>query len=61
LEEVAQVTTETVLVYFLCSIMPDNKKTSILIIYTGVPLACTGSGNGALKLFRFDNILEERA
>jgi L-asparaginase len=40
--------------------MPDNKKTSILIIYTGGTIGMVqDQETGALKPFRFDNILEE--
>lgn len=40
--------------------MPDHKKTSILIIYTGGTIGMVqDQETGALKPFRFDNILEE--
>jgi len=40
--------------------MPDQKKTSILIIYTGGTIGMVqDQETGALKPFRFDNILEE--
>jgi L-asparaginase len=40
--------------------MPDIKKTSILIIYTGGTIGMVqDQDTGALKPFRFDNILEE--
>jgi L-asparaginase len=47
-------------VYFILKLMPDNKKTSILIIYTGGTIGMVqDQENGALKPFRFDNILAE--
>jgi len=40
--------------------MPEFKKTSILIIYTGGTIGMVqDQGTGTLKPFRFDNILEE--
>jgi len=40
--------------------MPENKKPSILIIYTGGTIGMMrDQETGSLKPFRFDNILEE--
>ena len=46
--------------FFNLKVMPELKKTSILIIYTGGTIGMVqDQETGALKPFRFDNILEE--